>query len=282
MTQVTYARGSSRIARAGLTTPQPVHPTIERMDVRVLRPRRVWLMLLVAVVASAVMVAPYALLDVGSSRLDVGGGLHYGLLVAHVFTATVALVLGPLQFVPAIRARGRWHRRIGRTYLLAGVLPAAVTAVPVAILSGRLVTQVGLVVPAVGWLLTAGLAVRAIRRGDVAAHRAWMTRNYALTFLAVTARILVPLVLLAGLATGAIAPADAPAAVTSLIPVGQVLGWMINLALAEVIIRRRRSRGRDQVVVDRLVGPLASTAAARALVAGRSSVRGLVSRTRSR
>jgi uncharacterized membrane protein len=281
MTQVTYARGSSRIARAGLTTPQPVHPTIEGMDVRVLRPRRVWLMLLVAVVASAVMVAPYALLDVGSSRL-VGGGLHYGLLVAHVFTATVALVLGPLQFVPAIRARGRWHRRIGRTYLLAGVLPAAVTAVPVAILSGRLVTQVGLVVPAVGWLLTAGLAVRAIRRGDVAAHRAWMTRNYALTFLAVTARILVPLVLLTGLATGAIAPADAPAAVTSLIPVGQVLGWVINLAVAEVIIRRRRSRGSDQVVVDRLVGPLASTAAARALVAGRPSVRGLVSRTRSR
>jgi Predicted membrane protein (DUF2306) len=88
-----------------------------------LRPRRVWLMLLVAVVAGALMAAPYVLLDVESSRLEVGGGLHYALLVAHVFTATVALVLGPLQFVPAIRARRRWHRRIGRAYLLAGVLP---------------------------------------------------------------------------------------------------------------------------------------------------------------
>lgn len=210
------------------------------MDVQVLRPRRVWLMLLVAVVASAVMVAPYALLDTGSSRLDVEGGLHYGLLVAHVFTATVALVLGPLQFVPAIRARRPWHRRIGRTYLLVGVLPAAVTAVPVALLSGRVVTQVGLVIPALGWLVTAALAVRAIRRGDVAAHRAWMTRNYALTFLAVTARILVPLVLLTGLATGMIAPADAPGAAASLIPVGQVLGWVINLVVAEVLIRRAR------------------------------------------
>src|SRR5918998_6189897 len=156
------------------------------MDLRVvaqrrrglLRPRRVWLMLLVAVVAAAVMAAPYVLLDVEASRLEVDGGVHYALLVAHIFTATVALVLGPLQFVPAIRARRRWHRGIGRTSLLAGVLPSAVAAVPVALLSGRLVSQVALVIVAVGWLVTAALAVRAIRRGDVAAHRARMTRNY--------------------------------------------------------------------------------------------------------
>jgi uncharacterized membrane protein len=210
------------------------------MDLEVLRPRRTWLMLLVAVVAGAVMAAPYVLLDVGTSRVEVDGGLHYALLVTHIFTATVALVLGPLQFVPAIRARRRWHRRIGRTYLLAGVLPSAAAAVPVALLSGRLVTQVALVIVAVGWLVTAGLAVRAIRRGDVAAHRAWMTRNYALTFLAVTARIVVPLLLLTGLLAGAIEPADAPAAVSSLIPPGQVLGCVINLIVAEVLIRRAR------------------------------------------
>lgn len=201
-----YVSGSRRIADSALTTPRRTRPTIDSMDVQLLRPRRVWLMLLVAVVAGAVMAAPYVLLDVASSRLEVEGGPHYGLLVTHVFTALVALVLGPLQFVPAIRARRRWHRRIGRAYLLVGVLPAAVTAVPVALLSGRIVTQVGLVVPAVGWLVTAWLAVRAVRRGDVAAHRAWMTRNYALTFLAVTARIVVPLMLLTGLATGATPP----------------------------------------------------------------------------
>jgi uncharacterized membrane protein len=217
------------------------------MDLRVvaqqrrglLRPRGVWLMLLVAVVAAVVMAAPYVLLDVESSRLEVDGGLHYALLVAHVFTATVALVLGPLQFVPAIRARRRWHRRIGGTYLLVGVLPAALTAVPIALLSGRIVTQVGLVVPAVGWLVTGWLAIRAIRRGDVDAHRAWMTRNYALTFLAVTARIVVPVVLLTLLVTGTVARADASTAAAALIPIGQVLGWMINLVVAEVLIRRR-------------------------------------------
>jgi uncharacterized membrane protein len=239
MAWITYVDGSTPIAHAERTTPRPARPTIDGMDLQVLRPRRIWLMLLVAVVAGAALAAPYAL---GSSRIEVDGGLHYALLVAHIFTATVALVLGPLQFVPAIRARRRWHRRIGRTYLMVGVLPSALAAVPVALLSGRLVTQVGLVVVAIGWLVTGGLAVRAIRRGDVAAHRAWMTRNYALTFLAVTARIVVPILLLTGLSTGAITPADAPAAVTSLIPVGQVLGCVINLLVAEVLIRRARRR----------------------------------------
>jgi uncharacterized membrane protein len=237
MAWITYAGRSTSGAAPDRTTPRRVRPTIVDMDLQVLRPRRIWLMLLVAVVAGAALATPYV---VGSSRIEVESGPHYALLVTHIYTATVALVLGPLQFVPAIRARRRWHRRIGRAYLLAGVLPSALTAVPVALLSGRLVTQVGLVVVALGWLATAGAAVRAIRRGDVAAHRDWMTRNYALTFLAVTARIVVPFVLLTGLATGTIAPADAPAAVTALIPVGQVLGCVINLVVAEALIRRRR------------------------------------------
>jgi uncharacterized membrane protein len=202
------------------------------------RARAAWLALVVGTVVAGVLVAPYLGLDRESSRLEVTGELYYALLVAHVFTAAVALVLGPLQFVPTIRARRRWHRRIGRAYLLVGVVPSAVVAVPVALLSGRPVTQVGLTVPAVGWLVTAGLAVRAIRRGDVEAHRSWMTRNYALTFLAVTSRALVPLMLLASIPlTGASVGSAAPA----LIPVGQVLGWTVNLAVAEILIRRRRA-----------------------------------------
>jgi uncharacterized membrane protein len=208
------------------------------------RSRRAWVLFAVAAVAGTIMVAPYVLLDVDASRIEVRDGLHYGLLVAHVFTALVALVLGPLQFVPAIRARRPVHRRIGRCYLLLGVVPSALAGIPVALLSDRLITQVGLVVPAVGWLVTAWLAVRAIRRGDVEAHRSWMTRNYALTFLAVTARIVVPLILLTQVAVGAVALGSAAAVATGLIPIGQVLGWVINLMVAEVVIRRRRRAAR--------------------------------------
>src|SRR3954469_18278504 len=138
------------------------------------RGRLAWAALVVAVVVTAVLVAPYLGLDIRASRLSVSGELHYGLLVAHIFTAAVALVLGPLQFVPAIRARRRVHRRIGRTYLLAGVLPSALVGVPLALLSGRLLTQVGLTIPAVLWLVTGALAYRAARRRDYTRHRNWM------------------------------------------------------------------------------------------------------------
>jgi uncharacterized membrane protein len=210
------------------------------------RARLAWPAFAVAVVVTGVLVAPYVGLDIRASRLEVSGELHYALLVAHIFTAAVALVLGPLQFVPAIRARRRWHRRIGRTYLLAGVVPSALVGIPVALLSGRLLTQVGLTLPFLGWLLTAGLAVRAIRRGDVEGHRSWMTRNYALTFLAVTSRALVPLMLLASIPLTGASPGTLAGAAPDLIPVGQVLGWVVNLAVAEVLIRRRRRvRGRS-------------------------------------
>ncbi|RZS45043.1 putative membrane protein DUF2306 [Herbihabitans rhizosphaerae] len=66
----------------------------------------------------------------------------------------------------------------------------ALTAGPVALLSGRLITQIGLTIPAVLWLVTGTLAYRAARRHDYAHHQNRMTRNYALTLLAVTSRIL--------------------------------------------------------------------------------------------
>jgi uncharacterized membrane protein len=203
--------------------------------------RPVWVVFGLAVAVGSVAIAPYLQLDINGSRLTVTGELHYALLVGHIFTAMVALVLGPLQFVPAIRAHRRWHRRIGYAYVLA-VVPAGVLGIPVALLSERLLTQVGLLVPAVGWLVTAWLAVRAIRRGDVEAHRSWMARNYALTFLAVTARLLVPLILLAVLPFTGGTLASLADSVPSFISVGQVLGWVVNLAIAEIVIRRRRAR----------------------------------------
>lgn len=200
-------------------------------------------MFVVAAVVGTVLVGPYALGDIDSSRLDVSGGAHYVLLVAHVFTAFVALVLGSLQFIPAVRRRRPIHRTIGRLYLLAGVLPAALTAVPVALLSGRLLTQVGLTVPAVLWLVTGALAYRAARRRDFARHRDWMMRNYALTFLAVTSRVLVPLLLLAQVPFTTATLGSIGDLAPTMIPVGQALGWVVNLVVVEIVIRRRRAPG---------------------------------------
>ncbi|MEU7913034.1 DUF2306 domain-containing protein [Microbispora bryophytorum] len=202
--------------------------------------RTAWVIFTVAVIATSVLVYPYLGLDVDDSRLDVRDSLHYYVLVGHIGTAAVALVLGSLQFMLRVRARRRIHRTLGRVYLLAGVLPSAVATIPVALWSDRLMTQVGLTTAAVLWLITGGLAYRAARRRDFDSHRNWMMRNYALTFLAVTARVLVPLLLLVQLPFRGADPGSMGELATSLIPIGQTLGWVVNLVVVETVIRRRR------------------------------------------
>lgn len=197
------------------------------------------LIFLVAVVFAAVLTFPYLTLNIANSRIDVSADLHYAVLVIHIFSATVALVLGPLQFM-----RLRLHRVLGRTYLLAGVLPSALAAIPVALWSGNPLTQIGLITAAVLWLVTGFLADRAARRRDFTAHRAWMIRNYALTFLAVTSRILVPLLLLAQIPFGTVDAASIGDRAPSMIPIGQTLGWIVNLLIAEIVIRRGRAAKR--------------------------------------
>lgn len=217
-----------------------------------MRMRTAWSMFVVATVVGLVLVYPYLGLNIDSSRIDVDGTSRYLVLVVHIFTAAVALVLGPLQFMPRVRAHRRVHRTIGRVYLLAGVLPSAMAAIPVAAWSGHLVTQLGLTTAAVLWLVTGVLAYRAARRRDFAAHRDWMMRNYALTFLAVTSRVLVPLLLLVQVPFTAATAGSIGDKAPAMIPIGQTLGWVLNLIVAETIIRRLRTPGRetDPLVTD--------------------------------
>jgi uncharacterized membrane protein len=197
-----------------------------------------WLLLIVASGFSLGLAYPYLGLDIGNSRLQVSSSLHYYVLVVHIFTAAVALALGPLQFMPQVRERKRIHRTIGRVYLLAGVLPSALATIPVAVWSGRPITQIGLTTAAVLWLITGSLAYRAARRRDFVDHRAWMMRNYALTFLAVTSRILIPVLLLVQIPFGGAEAGSIGERAPSMIPIGQTLGWIINLIVVEFLIRR--------------------------------------------
>jgi hypothetical protein len=68
-----------------------------------------------------------------------------------------------------------------------------------------------------------------------------MIRLYAITFFAITARMVTPLLLLAQVPVmSSRYDGDVPAAVSASIPYGQWLGWIVNLAIAELIIRRTR------------------------------------------
>ena len=155
-----------------------------------------------------------------------------GAIALHVFSAVFALAVGPFQFSAALRARRpKLHRVMGRLYLGAGVLVGGASGLYLAAGAfGGPVARLGFASLALAWLYTGWKAYAAIRAGNVAAHRAWMVRNFALTLAAVTLRIYLPASMLAGLA---FEPAYAAIA---------WLCWVPNLVVAALLTERFRSR----------------------------------------
>jgi uncharacterized membrane protein len=156
-------------------------------------------------------------------------------VVVHIVASSVFLVLGALQFAPSLRRR-RWHRLAGRVLVPAGLL-SAISALwmtlfydlPAVNGVAMLVMRLGFGTAMAGFIVVAFVA---IRRGDVATHSAWMTRAYAIGLGAGTQVLtFLPWTLVFG------APDRAMHAVL------MGAGWVINLAVAEVVIRRRAARG---------------------------------------
>lgn len=115
---------------------------------------------------------------------------HYLSLVVHALPGGVALLLGPFQFVTALRVRYPLvHRTMGRIYLVAVVLAAVASLFAATFSRSGFSVQVAFYLLAAAWLYTAAQAYRTIRRGEVQLHKIWMVRNYALTFAAVSLRL---------------------------------------------------------------------------------------------
>jgi hypothetical protein len=116
---------------------------------------------------------------------------HYPLFATHVLFGAVAMSLGWLQVWPWLRNNHRRvHRFVGRTYLFAGVFPAGLLALPVAVLttSGQAV-RAALFTLAVLWLSVSVAGLRAAMRHKYDLHRRWMLRSVALTTSIITLRL---------------------------------------------------------------------------------------------
>ena len=173
-------------------------------------------------------------------------------LVVHIVSALSYAVLGAFQFSAALRRRRPgWHRAAGRVLVVLGLAVA---------FSGLCLTVFYPRQPGTGALaylfrlafgsgMAASIVVgfAAIRRGDVARHRAWMTRAYALALGAGTQ------VFTQGIGKAVFGTSD----LTTDLCLGA--GWVINLAVAEYVIRRparRRSISRT-TMSGRIIGTTA-------------------------
>lgn len=155
-------------------------------------------------------------------------------VVAHIVSSLVFCLLGAFQFSPRLwRSRPDWHRRSGRLLVPLGFTSA---------LSGLWMTQFypnanfdGVAVYLMRLLAGAGmvaamaLGVSAIARRDIATHQRWMTRAYALGIGAGTQAFThIPWFLWP----------EAQGEVLRAVCMGA--GWVINIAVAEWVLRRGR------------------------------------------
>lgn len=146
--------------------------------------------------------------------------------MAHFGGSAFALAIGAFQLNAWLRARfAGGHRWLGRLYM-AGVLAGGVSGFLLALQSSAgTVAQAGFALLAVCWLGITFAAYRHIRAGNIAEHRRWMIRSFALTFAAVTLRIYLPVSQIAGIAF--------PLAYSAI----AWLCWMPNLLVAEFYLR---------------------------------------------
>jgi uncharacterized membrane protein len=154
--------------------------------------------------------------------------------VGHALGGVLFGLLGPLQFAP--RLRGRWpalHRASGRVFVAGGLL-LAITGLWLLALYPASATwplQAGRLFMSFGLLICLPLAVAHARRRDISQHRAWMIRGYAIGIAAGTqSLILFPYFLFVAEPEGLWAD------------LVLLSGWVINISVAEIAIRRDRPR----------------------------------------
>lgn len=120
-------------------------------------------------------------------------------LVAHLVGGPLALALAPFQLWAGLRSRRPGlHRWTGRFYGLSVALGGVGALALVPDFTGSTFAAAGFVGLGLAWLVTTGLGIWHARAGDLAAHRRWMLRSVALTFGAVTLRLIMAPLMAAG------------------------------------------------------------------------------------
>lgn len=153
----------------------------------------------------------------------------------HVIPGGLFLALAPLQFSRRFRARYlRVHRGAGRLLVLCGVLasiPAFYFGLAMPFAGFPEAVAIGLFGALFCLSLVRGFV--AIRRREVAQHREWMIRAYAIAVAISTIR-LINLALDVALAPGTFAPRQA-------LIVSLWTGWVLMIAVAELWVRTTRT-----------------------------------------
>jgi len=211
------------------------------------RPWAIAPLLILVIAFVAFSLPPYLTLDPSRSRVPIAGTAsgYYPMLVGHVVFGSIAILGCCFQVWPWFRNRfPDIHRKIGMTYVFAGVLPAGILGLILGAQSpfGPVISASNVLL-AIVWLLVTVLGYRAGREYRLTEHRRWMTRSVVLTLSIITNRVWVVVWVLAlspQLATTF--GGSEQLMVQTIAGLSGWLGWVLPLVAAELWLDTRSPR----------------------------------------
>lgn len=149
---------------------------------------------------------------------------------AHVMAGAAFGIIGPVQFVRALRHRfGALHRVSGRVFVLSGAILGLSSLSLLAQVTSQRTPLVDIARGLFGLalLIALALAMAAIRNRDFLRHRAWVIRAYAIGMgLGAVALVFFPIYIISGQPPNGLAS-----------DILFVSSWVLTIAFAEVVIR---------------------------------------------
>lgn len=130
-----------------------------------------------------------------AAPLDANFARHPAVTFAHIIPGILFMILGPLQFVPANRARWlRLHRWCGRVFVVSGIvigISALVMSLGLRMDIGGANEMAATTLFALVFLFDLIKAFSHVRRGEITQHREWMIRAFAIGLAIATIRPIV-------------------------------------------------------------------------------------------
>lgn len=203
----------------------------------------IWAIIIIIGVAIAA-VFPYVTLNPANSRITLSANfpLHFTILILHITTAFLALVSGLFQFHTRFRTSyPSWHRAFGRIYVYS-VFLSGLLGLVLSFYADSFTKGLAFLTLSVLWLFTCWKGFRYAVKGQLSQHRSWMIRSYAITLVATTARLVVPLCILLYLTMHGfhLPEGGREQMIDDILDVNVWIGLIINLVVVEWYLLSRR------------------------------------------
>jgi hypothetical protein len=206
-----------------------------------------WILFVVSLGVMIPFMLPYLTLDPAKSRVAITSDtIQYPLLVTHIIFACIALITGFLQFIERIRIQNpKTHRFLGRAYVIS-VFISGLLALAVVFYIENFTKSLAFFTLTIVWLVTCWNGYLSAVKRRFNQHRIWMLRSFGVTLVAVSARLLVPLLLLSYyILNGFTLPGGRERMVEEVLNVNIWVGLLLNFIIVEWIILKKSGKKQE-------------------------------------